>query len=46
MEFIKSLCLGGITTTMLLSGCTQKNITLEGKVTNFSQSSQRSGVPP
>ena len=36
MEFIKSLCLGGITTTMLLSGCTQKNITLEGKVTNTS----------
>ncbi len=28
MKFIKSLCLGGITTTMLLSGCTQKNITL------------------
>ena len=36
MEFIKSLCLGGIATTMLLSGCTQKSITLEGKVTNTS----------
>ena len=36
MEFIKSLCLGGIATTMLLSGCTQKSITLEGKVINTS----------
>lgn len=36
MEFIKSLCLGGIATTMLLNGCTQKSITLEGKVTNTS----------
>ncbi|WP_259322239.1 hypothetical protein [Bacteroides stercorirosoris] len=36
MEFIKSLCFGGIATTMLLSRCTQKSITLEGKVTNTS----------
>ena len=36
MEFINSLCLGGIATSMLLSGCTQKSITLEGKVTNTS----------
>ena len=36
MKFIKSLCLTGIATTMFLSGCTQKSITLEGKVTNTS----------
>lgn len=38
MKLIQSLCLCGIAATMLLSGCTPKTITLEGKVTNTSGS--------
>lgn len=36
MEFIKPLCLASIAATVLFVGCTQKSITLEGKVTNTS----------
>lgn len=36
MEFTKFLCLTGTAATMLLTGCTQKNVILEGKVTNTS----------